>query len=151
MKKKITVELICDSNDADAYISAEIIHRLVTQNGMFKINSIEIKDAPKEFHWYESADDLFTISSTTTGRYCPGYASTKNAINSLANCIYSDQSSFVDPDTLDKGYIIYLHFATNFNPVELKYGKVDCTDREIRSSLNLERLLLSREFGKLKY
>lgn len=53
MKKKITVSMICDSNDTDAYIEAEIKTRLHTKQHIFEIENIDIDEMPKEFHWFE--------------------------------------------------------------------------------------------------
>lgn len=62
------------------------------------------------------------------------------------NKVYTTQTHFCSTTWLVKGYRIFAHMLDD-EVVEIKLGKNECTDREIRVSHNLEKMLLANEFG----
>jgi len=105
----------------------------------------------KEFHWFEdgTGQRAYALNHLDDGiTYCVDFKKTYQAILSNTPFILSTQSHFFTTDTLARGYGLFAHFS-NGKVAEVKLGKNACTNREIRKEHNLEKLLLSGEFGGL--
>lgn len=68
------------------------------------------------------------------------------AIDCNVQIIHTTNTYFCNADTLERGYKIFAHMLDG-KVVEIKLGENTSTDRIIKSTHNLEKLLLANEFG----
>jgi hypothetical protein len=105
----------------------------------------------REFHWFANKNDIpdFLMKETETACICFDFEKTKMAFElNDSNYILSTQSYFFSQDTIDRGYKLFAHFSDG-HIVEVKRAVNPYTNRKIGCFQNLERLLLSGEFGAI--
>lgn len=75
--------------------------------------------------------------------------STENALLNEEFRIHTVQPHFCSTDWIVKGYRVFVHMIDN-EIVEMKLGKIGDNPKEIRVEHNLERMLFSGCFGKVR-
>ena len=72
-------------------------------------------------------------------------------LNNNVPIVHTTQTHCFTTEWIGKGYHIFAHLLDG-NVVEIKFGKNTCTNREIRPSHNIEKMLLANAFGEaVKY
>lgn len=106
----------------------------------------------REFHWFADKNDIpnFVMKETESACICFDFKKTRMAFElDDSNYILSTQSYFFSQDTIDRGYKLFAHFPDG-HIVEVKRDAINpYTKRKIGCFQNLERLLLSGEFGTI--
>ena len=74
---------------------------------------------------------------------------TQEAINKGAYVIHTTQPHVCDSSNLAKGYRIFAHMLDG-ETVEIKLGRIDNCEKQIRKEHNLAKMLLAGSFGKAR-
>lgn len=96
----------------------------------------------KQLHiWMRNPRDPHTVSVLKLFAH-----STEQQLLTGRGRVDTVQTTCCDTQWLQQGYQIFLHLPNGSN-VKLRLGDNKCTDRFIRPEHNLQKLLLSGEFG----
>ena len=100
----------------------------------------------KEIHFWKDAFGLGSLYESVL----KSHNATLMSIDNGWDTIHTYAISALDfADLLDKGYNIYLH--ENSKSCQIKEGKVECTDKEIRKGHDIRRIWIGGGFDDYFY